>query len=100
VEAVRAPAIELVKAGLVQVMVGADYMNIHIRPWPSRRSTEDQIQDMQGLEQSDYGVCLYPTPAGMKGVRLPNRLSGRPFARAMARGKGTLELAYFEPEMT
>lgn len=96
VQTVRAPAIELVRAGLVQVMVGADYLNIHIRPWPSRRSREDQIQDMQRLEQSDYGVCLYPTSAGMKGVRLPSRLSGRPFARAMARGKGTLELAYFE----
>ena len=96
VATVRAPAIELLRVGLVQVMAETDYMNIHIRPWPSRRSTEDQIQDMQELEPSDYGVCLYPTPAGMKGVRLPSRLSDRPFAKAMARGKGTLELAYFE----
>lgn len=96
VDAVRVPAIELVRAGLVQVMTGADYMNIHIRPWPSHRSTEDQIQDIQDLERSDYGICLYPTPAGMKGVRLPNRLTGRPFARAMARGRGSLELAYFQ----
>jgi hypothetical protein len=92
----RAPAIELLKAGLIQVMTGADYMNIHIRPWPSKRSTDDQIQDMRDLTSSDYGVCLYPTAAGMKSVRLPSRLTGRPYARAMARGKGTLQLAYFQ----
>lgn len=96
VEPARAPAIELVEAGLVQVVTAADYMNIHIRPWPSRRPVEDQIQDMRGLSAADYGVCLYPTAAGMRGVRLPARLNGRPYARAMARGRGTLELAYFE----
>ena len=96
VDPVRQPAIELVEAGLVQVVTGADYMNIHIRPWPSRRTMENQIEDMRELSPSDYGVCLYPTPAGMKGVRLPARLDGRPYARAMARGRGTLELAYFQ----
>ncbi|GAA1231254.1 hypothetical protein JOF42_000523 [Microbacterium phyllosphaerae] len=96
VESARAPAIELLEASLIQVMTGADYPNIHIRPWPSKRSTDDQIQDMRDLTRSDYGLCLYPTTAGMKGVRLPSRLAGRPFARAMARGKGTLELAYFQ----
>lgn len=96
VEPARAPAIELLEAGLIQVMTGADYMNIHIRPWPSKRSTDDQIADMRDLTSSDYGVCLYPTTAGMKGIRLLSRLTGRPYARAMARGKGTLELAYFQ----
>ncbi len=96
VEPTRAPAIGLLKAGLIEVMTGADYMNIHIRPWPSRRSVEDQIQDIEDLDSADYGVCLYPTAAGMKGVRLPSKLNGRPYARAMARGKGTLELAYFQ----
>lgn len=43
VEPSRAPAIELLQAGLVEVITGADYMNIHIRPWPSRRSVEEQI---------------------------------------------------------
>ena len=94
--ATRRPAVELIEAGLLQVMTGADYMNVHIRPWPSRRTKEDQIHDVQKLNSADYGVCLYPTAAGMKGVRLPNRFSGRPYARAMARGKGTLELAYFQ----
>ncbi|WP_260980466.1 hypothetical protein [Microbacterium paludicola] len=96
VEPTRAPAIELLNAGLIEVMTGADYMNIHIRPWPSRRSVDDQIQDIKDLDSADYGVCLYPTTAGMKGVRLPSKLNGRPYARAMARGKGTLELAYFQ----
>jgi hypothetical protein len=96
VETARAPTVELLEAGLIQVVTGADYMNIHIRPWPSKRSTNDQIQDMRDLTSSDYGVCLYPTTAGMKGIRLPSRFSGRPYARAMARGKGTLELAYFQ----
>lgn len=96
VEPTRAPAIELLKAGLIEVMTGADYMNIHIRPWPSRRSVEDQIQDIEDLDSAGYGVCLYPTATGMKGVRLPSKLNGRPYARAMARGKGTLELAYFQ----
>lgn len=99
VEPARAPAIELLKAGLIEVTTGADYMNIHIRPWPSRRSIEEQIQDISELSRADYGVCLYPTAAGMKGVRLSSKLNGRPYARAMARGKGTLELAYFEFEV-
>lgn len=96
VEPLRAAAIELLQAGLIEITTGEDYPNIHIRPWPSRRSVEDQNEDLLSLGPDDYGVCLYPTPAGMRGVRLPRRLDGRPFARAMARGKGTLELAYFE----
>jgi hypothetical protein len=96
VEEVRSAGIDLVRAGLLQVVTGADYMNIHIRPWPSRRSVDEQVQDLESLTSEDYGVCLYPTVTGMKGVRLPARMAGRPYARAMARGKGTLELAYFE----
>lgn len=92
----RNAGIELLEAGLIQVVTDDDYMNIHIRPWPSRRSTGEQIRDLRDLAPNDYGVCLYPTEAGMKGVRLPGRLNGQPFARAMARGKGTLQLAYFE----
>jgi hypothetical protein len=95
-QAVREPAGELVRAGLVQVVSGADYLNIHIRPWPSTRPMESQITDLRELAVEDYGVCLYPLAAGMKGVRLPHRMRGRPYARAMARGRGSLELAYFE----
>lgn len=92
----RDPAVELVRAGLIQVVTDSDYMNIHIRPWSSRRTLEDQVQDLVSLKGDDYGVCLYPTAGGMKGVRLPSRMTGHPYDRAMARGKGTLELAYFE----
>ncbi|WAC53239.1 hypothetical protein [Frigoribacterium sp. SL97] len=92
----RPAAIELVQLGLAQVVSGADYLNIHIRPWPSKRTVDSQLQDLEELTLDDYGVCLYPLSAGMRGVRLPGRLTGRPYARAMARGRGTLETAYFE----
>ena len=95
VDGAREPALELVRAGLIQVVSSADYQNIHIRPW-SRRAVADQVQDLVVLDLDDYGVCLYPTQAGMKGSRLPNRMQGRPYERAMARGKGALELAFFE----
>jgi hypothetical protein len=95
----RKPAVELVRMGLVQVVSNQDYPNIHIRPWASKRSMEDQVQDLKSLRARDYGICLYPTQAGMKGVRLPRRFADRPFARAMAMGKGTLELAYFSVEV-
>lgn len=96
VDEARAAAMELVEAGLLQVVTDADYMNIHIRPWASRRSMDDQVADLRALTTSHHGVCLYPTPLGMKGVRLPTRFVGRPYARAMARGRGTLDLAYFQ----
>jgi hypothetical protein len=95
-QAAREAATELVGANLVQVVSGADYLNIHIRPWASKRSTESQLQDLRELTLENYGICLYPLGDGMKGVRLPGRMTGRPYARAMARGRGTLELAYFE----
>lgn len=91
----RREAIELVRAGLVQVVSEADYMNPHIRPWPSRRSADDQIRSLKSLKPKSYGVCLYPMPAAMKGVRLSKRFADRPFERAMAMGRGTLELACF-----
>lgn len=93
---VGAAAAQLVAAGLVQVMTGEDYPNIHIRPWPSRRSVEAQLNDIADLSDDDYGVALYPTPLGMKGVRLPRRFAHRPYAQAMARGRGTLDLAFFQ----
>jgi hypothetical protein len=86
----------LVADGKLQVMVsGVDYPNPHIRPWPSRRSTESQIESLDELASAGYGVVLYPTPLALKGVRVPARLKGHPFGAAMAKGRGTLELAYF-----
>ena len=87
---------ELLEAGLVQVVSFSDYPNFHIRPWQSKRTTEEQADDIDNLEESENGFCLYPTPFAMESVELPKRFEGRPFHTAMARGKGTLELAYFE----
>lgn len=89
-------AVSLVRNGLLQVMSTEDYLNPHIRPWASRRTVEQQIGSLEALPDVDYGVCLYPTALGMKGVRLPKRMSGRPYDQAVARGRGVLELAYFD----
>jgi hypothetical protein len=91
----RAEAVELVRQGLLQVVSEEDYMNPHIRPWPSRRSLDDQIASIEELPDCEYGVCLYPTPKALKGRRLPKRLADAPFSKAMGKGRGTLELAYF-----
>lgn len=86
----------LVADGNLQVMVSeVDYPNPHIRPWPSRRSIESQIESLDELASAGYGVVLYPTPPALKGVRIPARLKGHPFGAAMAKGRGRLELAYF-----
>jgi hypothetical protein len=85
----------LVRDGKLQVMVSeVDYPNPHIRPWPSRRTIESQMESVDGLSDPGYGV-LYPTPLALKSVRVPARLKGQPFGAAMAKGRGTLELAYF-----
>jgi hypothetical protein len=92
-------AVELVKAGLVQVVGQDDYMNIHIRPWPSRRTVEAQINELRELTDSDYGVALYPMAKAMKGVKLPKKYEDAPFSREMARGRSTLELAFFSADV-
>lgn len=86
----------LVSEGMLEVMVsGVDYLNPHIRPWPSRRTLESQIESLDELSVADYGIVLYPTPLALKGVRVPARLKSQPFGEALAKGRGTLELAYF-----
>lgn len=91
---------ELVADGQLQVMVSeVDYPNPHVRPWPSRRSVESQMQSLDDLGEAGYGVVLYPTPAAMKSVRAPARLKGHPFSIALAKGRGTLELAYFSVDV-
>lgn len=88
-------ATELVSEGLVQVMTEEDYPNPHIRPWPSKRTTNQQIESLRALTPDGYGVCLYPTALALKKHRPTRRYPGQPYRFAMARGKGTLELAYF-----
>lgn len=92
-------AIRLVKSGLVQVVSEEDYPNPHIRPWPSRRSIEAQVKSLEALIQSQYGLCLYPTPEAVSQAEVETIDAGEPFRRALAAGQGTLELAYFEFEV-
>lgn len=89
-----AEAVDLVRQALVQVVTGEDYLNPHIRPWQSQRSVESQVASLE-----HGGGCLYPTPAGMKSVRLPVRFKGRPYEQELAKGRGVLELAYFTPDV-
>ena len=100
-ETVVAEATLLTERGLVQAITSNDYLNPHIRPWQSRRSTEDQVESLSTLKDAgEYGlVCLYPTYKAMKGVRLPKRYTDRPFEKELAKGTGVLELAYFTPDV-
>ena len=92
----REAAIALVRDGLVQVVVSeVDYPNPHIRPWPSRRTVDEQVESISELDGERYGVCLYPTPIALKKPGMKRAHRGQPFRLAMAKGRGALELAYF-----
>ncbi len=94
-------AIDLTRRGLIQVVTGEDYLNPHIRPWQSRRTVESQVASLVALAAGELSgaACLYPTAAGMKGVRLPKRYLGRPYEQELAKGRGVLELAYFTTDV-
>lgn len=85
----------LVSDGLVQVVTDADYPNMHIKPWPSRRSVDDQIADIEAVLAATGYCCLYPTPTAMADWPLP-ALEGKPYELQVARGAGALELVHFE----
>ena len=88
-------AVELVRSGEVQVVGEQDYPNPHIRPWPSRRSTQAQIESLESLPNAEYGVCLYPTPKAMASYDLTDKYLDQPYSRMLVEGRGRLELAYF-----
>lgn len=92
-------AAKLAEAGLVEVVGQDDYMNIHVRPWPSRRTIDEQLAELRDPSDDDYGVALYPTAKAMKRVKLPKKYEDAPFSRAMARGRSTLELAFFSADV-
>lgn len=92
-------AVELAKSGLIEVVGPSDYMNIHIRPWPSQRTVAEQIEELRELSDGVYGVCLYPKAKALKRMKLPQKFEDAPFARAMARGRSTLELAFFSSDV-
>lgn len=90
---------ELVVSGLVQIVSEEDYPNPHIRPWPSRRSVEAQIADVDRLvEGGEHAFCAYPTPAALLGPA-KNLYPDEPYKKALAEGKGALELAYFTTDV-
>jgi len=90
------PAIALVKQGLIEVVTEEDFPNPHIRPWPSKRGVDEQIESLERLRNQAYGLCLYPTAAALADIPLPDGYEEQPHRAAMARGRGSLELAYFD----
>ena len=92
-------AVELINADLIEIVGPSDYLNIHIRPWPSRRTVAEQVEELRELSDGDYGVCLYPKAKALKRIKLPKKFESAPFARAMARGRSTLELAFFSSDV-
>jgi len=98
-EANREECMQLMSDGLIEMVSEKDYLNPHIRPWPSKRSTADQIADVRSYPANSYGFCIYPTTAGMRGVRVPVRYRDNPYQYALARGRSTLELAYFSMDV-
>jgi hypothetical protein len=95
----RSEAVRLVQEGLVQVVDETDWMNPHIRPWPSRRSVSEQTESINSLGDENYGLCVYPTAKAMQGITFGERYTGEPYREAMARGRGTLEVAFFKFEV-
>lgn len=91
----RLTAAKLVETGLVQVVSGKDNLIMHIRPWPSRRTVEEQLACLDGGHQGVEHVCLYPTPAAMASRLGPTSWADEPYRRALALGKGQLETAAF-----
>ena len=88
-------AIELVRAGLVEVVSEQDFPNPSIRPWSVRRSAQEQIASIEGLSDGHSAVALYPTAAALRD-RVIGRFPDEPYSQRMAEGRGSLELAYFD----
>ena len=91
----HAEAIELVRAGLVEVVTEEDFPNPSVRQWPVRRSVEEQAASIKALAEGHAAVCFYPTAAALQ-ERVVGLHPDRPFSQRMAEGRGTLELAYFD----
>jgi hypothetical protein len=86
-------AVKLVREGQAEVISEEDFPNPHIRPWPCRRSEADQVRSV--LESAEHPICLYPTTTTLAKTRRGKRYPNEPYSKAMARGKGALELAHF-----
>src|SRR5690242_18289309 len=88
-------AADLVRAGRLEVISNKDWMNPHIRPWSSRRSLDEQLQDVAESADEQLVVCLYPTAAALKEHVQPGLFADEPYRRRQAEGGGNLEVAYF-----
>lgn len=91
----HADAIELVRAGLIEVVTEKDYPNPSIRPWRIRRLADEQIASIEELSDGHSAVALYPTNAALRD-RVIGQFPDQPYSQRMAEGHGTLELAYFD----
>lgn len=92
--------VALVERGDIQVVTERDYPNPHIRPWASRRTTEDQIESIELVRRAkktgdEDRVCLYPTPQSMIGKLDAHQYVQEPYRRELALGNGSLDLRYF-----
>lgn len=88
-------AAALVEAGHLEVASNKDWMNPHIRPWSSRRSRDEQLQDITNSADAQLVVCLYPTATALAEHLEPGVYADQPYRRRQAEGGGRLEVAYF-----
>ena len=86
---------DLLRSGLLEIVSEADFPNPHIRPWPSRRTVDEQLADLDTAAQGTGRVCLYPTAAALGELLQPDLHRDQPYRRQLAAGRGQLELAYF-----
>ncbi len=85
---------QLILEGAIEVVAEADFPNPSIRPWPSRRSAQDQVADLSRL--TAHPIYLYPTNSALVQRQEVVELSQEPYRQAMASGRGQLELCFFE----
>jgi hypothetical protein len=91
----RVEAEKLITTGELEVIAEDDFLNPHIRPWPSRRSLLEQVGSLGSALEGGSTACLYPTRQLLL-MHLPLGLfKDAPYSRRMAEGSGALELAYF-----
>lgn len=90
---------QLIEDGVIEVVTVDDYMNPHIRPWSPRTSQEEQAKAIEDLDKQEYGVCLYPTRQAMASIPLGEEYEERPYSKSIARGSGTLDVAYFRMDV-
>lgn len=86
----------LIDDGLVQLVTGTDYLNVHIRPWV-KDDRERQSREFDQVVRGEMGGCLYPSAAGMTTRSPVPTFPEKPYLERLARAEaGTLDLAFFE----